>query len=170
MADANKPVRLSKAAREFNLGIGTIVEFLETKGIQVEAKPNTKLDPEVYAIVLNNFQGDKDAKEAAQRSTVSVDRETIRLASAKKKEVLKEDSPEKIDLSIFKKEKKEKKAKPVPEAPKKEEKGEAPVEQPLQEDTNISGLKVVGKVDFDAQKKEAAEKRAAAEEARIRQS
>ena len=168
MADANKPVRLSKAAREFNLGIGTIVEFLETKGIQVEAKPNTKLDPEVYAIVLNNFQGDKDAKEAAQRSTVSVDRETIRLASAKKKEVLKEDSPEKIDLSIFKKEKKEKKAKPVPEAPKKEEKGEA-LEQPLQEeDTNISGLKVVGKVDFDAQKKEAAEKRAAAAEARLK--
>ena len=35
MADANKPVRLSKAAREFNLGIGTIVDFLETKGIQV---------------------------------------------------------------------------------------------------------------------------------------
>ena len=31
MADANKPVRLSKAAREFNLGIGTIVDFLETK-------------------------------------------------------------------------------------------------------------------------------------------
>ena len=51
MADANKPVRLSKAAREFNLGIGTIVDFLDTKGIQVEAKPNTKLDPEVYALV-----------------------------------------------------------------------------------------------------------------------
>lgn len=180
MADANKPVRLSKAAREFNLGIGTIVDFLETKGIQVEAKPNTKLDPEVYALVRNNFQGDKDAKEAAQRSTVSVDRETISLASAKKKEVVKEDSPEKIDLSIFKKEEKEKKAKPVAKAskkeelkaeepaPKKEEKVEAPVEQPQEEDTNVSGLKVVGKVDFEAQKKEAAEKRVAAAEARLK--
>ena len=180
MADANKPVRLSKAAREFNLGIGTIVDFLETKGIQVEAKPNTKLDPEVYALVRNNFQGDKDAKEAAQRSTVSVDRETISLASAKKKEVVKEDSPEKIDLSIFKKEEKEKKAKPVAKAPKKEElkaeeptpkkekKVEAPVEQPQEEDTNVGGLKVVGKVDFEAQKKEAAEKRVAAAEARLK--
>ena len=180
MADANKPVRLSKAAREFNLGIGTIVDFLETKGIQVEAKPNTKLDPEVYALVRNNFQGDKDAKEAAQRSTVSVDRETISLASAKKKEVVKEDSPEKIDLSIFKKEEKENKAKPVAEAPKneelkaeesapkKEEKVEAPVEQPQEEDTNVGGLKVVGKVDFEAQKKEAAEKRVAAAEARLK--
>lgn len=180
MADANKPVRLSKAAREFNLGIGTIVDFLETKGIQVEAKPNTKLDPEVYALVRNNFQGDKDAKEAAQRSTVSVDRETISLASAKKKEVVKEDSPEKIDLSIFKKEEKENKAKPVAEAPKneelkaeesapkKEEKVEASVEQPQEEDTNVGGLKVVGKVDFEAQKKEAAEKRVAAAEARLK--
>ena len=43
MADANKPVRLSKAAREFNLGIGTIVDFLDTKGINVDANPNTKL-------------------------------------------------------------------------------------------------------------------------------
>ena len=82
MADANKPVRLSKAAREFNLGIGTIVDFLETQGIQVESKPNTKLDPEVYALVRSNFQGDKDAKEAAQRSSVSLDRENISIASS----------------------------------------------------------------------------------------
>ena len=95
---------------------------------------------------------------------------------------MKEDSPEKIDLSIFKKEEKEKKAKPVAEAPKneelkaeepapkKEEKVEAPVEQPQEEDTNVGGLKVVGKVDFEAQKKEAAEKRVAAAEARLKQS
>ena len=55
MADANKPVRSSKAAREFNLGIGTIVDFLETKGIQVEAKPNTKMNQEVYALVRSNL-------------------------------------------------------------------------------------------------------------------
>ena len=158
MADANKPVRLSKAAREFNLGIGTIVDFLETKGIQVEAKPNTKLDPEVYSLVRSNFQGDKDAKEAAQRSTVNVDRENISLESAKKK-VVEEPEPktDAIDLTIFKKEeeKKEKVAeeKPVKEAPNK---------------TKASPLKVVGKVDFEAQKKEAAEKRAAAKEARIK--
>jgi len=35
--DQNKPVRLSKATREFDLGIGTIVDFLESKGISVEA-------------------------------------------------------------------------------------------------------------------------------------
>ena len=161
MADANKPVRLSKAAREFNLGIGTIVDFLDTKGIQVEAKPNTKLDPEVYALVRSNFQGDKDAKEAAQRSTVNVDRENISLASTKKREVEKpESSAEKIDLNIFKTDEvKDEKAKEE----KKEENqaSEAPK-------LKASRLKVVGKVDFEAQEKEAAAKRAAAEETRIK--
>ena len=195
MADANKPVRLSKAAREFNLGIGTIVDFLETKGIQVEAKPNTKLDPDVYALVRSNFQGDKDAKEAAQRSTVSVDRENISLASAKKKVEVKEDTSDKIDLSIFKHEEEsktaEEKEKPVVEAPakevkkevkpevvaekeetKKEEAVEAPAEDSKgdasAEPANVGGLKVVGKLDFEAQKKEAAEKRAADADARLK--
>lgn len=161
MADANKPVRLSKAAREFNLGIGTIVDFLETKGIQVEAKPNTKLDPEVYALVRSNFQGDKAAKEAAQRSTVNIDRENISLASAKKKEVEEpESSADKIDLNIFKKE--EVKDEKVKEE-KKEENQDAEAPKP-----KASRLKVVGKVDFEAQEKEAAAKRAAAQEARIK--
>jgi translation initiation factor IF-2 len=105
MADVNKPVRLSKAAREFNLGIGTIVDFLETKGINVDANPNTKLTQDVYAIVRGNFQGDKEAKEAAQRSSVSVsERENITLASARKRPQIKvEVEEQEIDLSIFKK-------------------------------------------------------------------
>ncbi|MBM71154.1 MAG: translation initiation factor IF-2 [Crocinitomicaceae bacterium] len=170
MADANKPVRLSKAAREFNLGIGTIVDFLETKGIQVEAKPNSKLDPEVYALVRSNFQGDKDAKEAAKRSSVSIDRANISIASTKKAEPATEESPEKIDLRIFKKEevqkeegKKERKKKLVKEKPSTTETSKEDHKEALK-----SSLKVIGKVDFKAQEKEAAEKRAAAEEARIK--
>ena len=130
MADANTPVRLSKAAREFNLGIGTIVDFLETKGIQVEAKPNTKLDPEVYALVRSNFQGDKDAKEAAQRSSVSIDRENITLASTKKGSPVSEEPAEKIDLSIFKIEV----AKNKEVSKKKQKKEEVNVEKPVAEE------------------------------------
>jgi translation initiation factor IF-2 len=105
MADVNKPVRLSKAAREFNLGIGTIVDFLDSKGISVDAKPNTKLDPDVYAMVRGNFQGDKDDKEAAQRSSVNkVERESINLSSARRPVLsAPEPEPEAIDLSIFRK-------------------------------------------------------------------
>ncbi len=163
MADANKPVRLSKAAREFNLGIGTIVDFLETKGIQVESKPNTKLDPEVYALVRSNFQGDKDAKEAAQRSSVSLDRENISIASTKKKAPESEEPADKIDLSIFKKEESKKKKEEIP-------KEKSTSKKPKKESTKpkASPLKVLGKVDFEAQEKEAAEKRAQAEEERLK--
>ena len=49
MADANKPVRLSKAAREFNLGIGTIVDFLETKGIRLKQSQH-QVGPRFYAL------------------------------------------------------------------------------------------------------------------------
>ena len=163
MADANKPVRLSKAAREFNLGIGTIVDFLETKGIQVESKPNAKLDPEVYALVRSNFQGDKDAKEAAQRSSVSLDRENISIASTKKKAPESEEPADKIDLSIFKKEESKKKKEEIP-------KEKSTSKKPKKESTKpkASPLKVLGKVDFEAQEKEAAEKRAQAEEERLK--
>ena len=63
MADANKPVRLNKIAREFNLGIQTIVDFLASKGMEVDAKPNTKIDAQAYALIRSNFQDEKAAKE-----------------------------------------------------------------------------------------------------------
>ena len=37
------PVRLSKIAREFNVGLSTIVEFLHEKGIKISSDPNAKL-------------------------------------------------------------------------------------------------------------------------------
>jgi translation initiation factor IF-2 len=228
MADVNKPVRLSKAAREFNLGIGTIVDFLESKGISVDAKPNTKLDPDVYAMVRGNFQGDKDDKEAALRSSVNkVERESINLSSARKP-ILKspEPEPEAIDLSIFRKsdvqpevrrsngeaekeasikaaaekEATEKAAQVAQEkaaadaeaaAKKAEAEAEAAIalaekaveqketadkaaSEKAEADKNVikakdsvsNGIKVVGKVDFVAQAKEAEEKKAVAAVAR----
>lgn len=104
MADANKPVRLSKVAREFNLGIPTIVEFLSGKGFTIESSPNGKIDPEAYALVRANFQDEKAAKEKAAASSRSTqERESITLESAKRKTSKpKEEEPE-IDLSIFKK-------------------------------------------------------------------
>ena len=44
MTDESKTVRLNKIAREFNLGVSTIVEFLGSKGIAVENNANAKVD------------------------------------------------------------------------------------------------------------------------------
>ena len=76
--------RLSKVARELNVGISTIVDFLETKGVSIDAKPNTKLDAEVYDIVSQEFASDKGAKEESKNvSLPSNDRESVSIASNK---------------------------------------------------------------------------------------
>ena len=177
MAESTKPVRLSKVAREFNLGMATVVDFLASKGIEVEAKPNTKLDPETYALVKSNFQGDKETKQKAQRSATGIqERESITLASARKREVKKEEEEPEIDLSQFRKSEAApvvKRTQPAtaPEvAPAKEEapaEAPAPVakedaapaaeatkpETPAEEATSAQdGPKVVGKLDLEALK------------------
>ena len=87
MSDVSKPVRLSKAAREFNLGVDTIVEFLASQGIEVERKPNTKLEPEHYALVRANFADEKVAKEKAKaKSKTLLEMEAIAVDSKKKAE------------------------------------------------------------------------------------
>lgn len=62
-----KSTRLSKVAREFNIGISTIVEYLKKKGHQVESNPNTKISPELYDILLDEFKSEKTVKEEAAK-------------------------------------------------------------------------------------------------------
>ena len=158
MAESNKPVRLSKVAREFNLGMTTVVEFLASKGIEVEANPNSKLDPATYALVKSNFQGDKETKEKAQASAATIqERESITLASAKKRAAAKqvEDEPE-IDLSQFRKSEAApvvKRTKPVEaEASAQTDKEKAKPAAKKAAAAEKEGPKVVGKVDLDALK------------------
>ncbi len=54
----SKPARLNKVARDFNVSINTIVEFLEEKGVSVEAKPTTKIDPDMYSLLMGGFAAD----------------------------------------------------------------------------------------------------------------
>ena len=165
MAESNKPVRLSKVAREFNLGMTTVVEFLASKGIEVEANPNSKLDPDTYALVKSNFQGDKETKQKAQRSAATIqERESITLASAKKQAAATTDEEEpEIDLSQFRKSEAApvvKRTKPVESSPepakkKAEEKPAASASSApaaKKKAAEVDGPKVVGKLDLEALK------------------
>ena len=67
MAEAEKTIRLNKAAKEFNLSMDHIVDFLSKKGFKIESNPNTKLPGDAYNLLLKEFQGDKSAKEEAQQ-------------------------------------------------------------------------------------------------------
>jgi translation initiation factor IF-2 len=61
------PIRLSKAAKEFNVGTSTIVEFLSKKGHQIDPNPNTKLTPDMYNLILKEYQSEKQVKEVSQK-------------------------------------------------------------------------------------------------------
>ena len=65
--ETNFSIRLSKAAKEFNVGKDTIVEFRAKKGFQVDSSPNTKLTADMYALLVKEYQGEKDVKEEAKR-------------------------------------------------------------------------------------------------------
>ena len=171
MADASKPVRLNKIAREFNLGIQTIVDFLASKGMEVDAKPNTKIDAEAYALIRSNFQDEKAAKEKAVSSAnrAVVDRESVTLASARKTAAPQEEAEVEIDLSIFQKSQQQPEVQriepeaPAEPAPAPEEKAaEAPAEP---EADAASPVKVLGKVDLDAVAKKPKAKTKAEKEA-----
>lgn len=171
MADASKPVRLNKIAREFNLGIQTIVDFLASKGMEVDAKPNTKIDAEAYALIRSNFQDEKAAKEKAVSSAnrAVVDRESVTLASARKTAAPQEEAEVEIDLSIFQKSQQQPEVEriepevPAEPAPAPEEKAaEAPAEPGADA---ASPVKVLGKVDLDAVAKKPKAKTKAEKEA-----
>lgn len=66
----DKSIKLFKAAKELNIGIGTIVEFLGSKGFKVEKQPNYKLDSDMYSTLLKQFGADKIIKEEAKQINI----------------------------------------------------------------------------------------------------
>ena len=118
-------IRLNKVTRDLNVGITTVVDFLQKKGYTVEANPNTKITEEQYAALIKEFSKDKDLKiesekiiqerQNKERNKVSVSIEDIH-PELKKPEVIETVVPEdvrpkfkpvgKIDLDGLKKKKK----------------------------------------------------------------
>ncbi len=54
-----KKLRLLQVAKEFNVGIATITDFLEKKNIHIESSPNTHVEPDVYAVLEKEFGGNR---------------------------------------------------------------------------------------------------------------
>jgi translation initiation factor IF-2 len=67
MTEDIKVTRLSKAAREFNVGISTIVEFLHKKGFDLDANPNTKLPHEAYLLLVKEYSTDISVKKESEK-------------------------------------------------------------------------------------------------------
>ena len=158
--------RLSKVARELNVGISTIVDYLASQGIEIEASPNTKIDEGVYNTLLQEFQKERFEKEKVnetrvvreERKAVALNKEEEKKEEEKEEPVIEEkvvkaepsklSGPSvvgKIDLSDFDKKKKAPKEEPVKEEKKEEKKKEEPkaVEKPKVEEEKTTPVETI---------------------------
>ena len=161
--------RLSKVARELNVGISTIVEFLNSQNKEISSNPNTKIGEELYMLLLQEFQKEKFEKEKA-------DNVVIEQSERKVISISKEDSKKKVEKIIAKADKlsgpsvlgkidlspKEKQAESVKEEPTEKVESEEKVEESTAnkeesvpksetikaEIKKLSGPTVLGKIDL----------------------
>lgn len=160
--------RLSKVARELNVGISTIVEFLDSKGVEIEAKPNAKIEEEVYQILSDEFQEEKSAKEESKNvSMPTSERESVSIGTSADRKTSKSD-----DEVVLIKNVPAGQEEIYPEADKEEPVKSDP-EETVEEKKEEEGkqVKVVGKIDLDSmnlksrpEKKEKKEEKAKEEE------
>ena len=78
MAD-NPTIRLNKALRELNISLDRAVEFLSTQGIEIEARPTTKISEDTFRVLSDEFQTDKSKKDASHEINEEKRKEKERL-------------------------------------------------------------------------------------------
>ncbi|WP_346858664.1 translation initiation factor IF-2 [uncultured Draconibacterium sp.] len=130
---AGKSIRLSKLAREFNVGIHTIVEFMHKKGFEIDSNPNTKVTSEAVSLLEKEYKIDISIKKESEKISLKSQRP--------KKEVLSIEHDEEETEQITD-------AKPVAEV--KEEKKTVvpePVQAPVKKEETV---KILGKIDLDS--------------------
>ena len=91
-------VRLNKVLREFNVGLQTVVDYLDKKGFKVDADLNAKLSDEAYQIVREEFGKDKLLKSEveklmSQRQEVKEKKVAV---APRKEEVIKTEIPQDV--------------------------------------------------------------------------
>jgi translation initiation factor IF-2 len=76
-----KTTRLSKIARELNVGISTIVEYLHKKGVKIDSNPNEKITPEQVDMLLKEFSSDLNVKKESEKLNLRNKREKLETVS-----------------------------------------------------------------------------------------
>ena len=86
MAEA-KTMRLNKVLREFNISLDRAVEFLNSKGHEIEARPTTKISEGIYQILADQFETDKSKKVQSKEVGEEKRKEKEELRLAREKEL-----------------------------------------------------------------------------------
>ena len=71
---AGKTTRLSKLARQFNVGIHTIVEFLHKKGYEIDSNPNTKVEEDAVQLLEKEYKVDITIKKESEKMNLKSQR------------------------------------------------------------------------------------------------
>ncbi|MDR1436871.1 MAG: translation initiation factor IF-2, partial [Candidatus Symbiothrix sp.] len=120
-------IRLNKVTRNLNVGLTTVVDFLQKKGFPTEANPNVRIDDEAYELLVKEFNKDLNLKLESEKFSQGrhqkEKKETVAVEGydkPKRVEEIKTEIPEeikpkfvtigKIDLASLDK----KKTKPIP--------------------------------------------------------
>ncbi len=92
--------RLSKVARECNVGISTIVEFLHKKGIEIDMNPNTKVSEDIVELLKKEFRVDQSVKKASEELIDKLHKEKKEAVSIESVQRASNDEVEDDSLSI----------------------------------------------------------------------
>ena len=65
-------VRISKVLKDFNIGMGTLVEFLKKKGFEIEPSPNAKISGEAFDLVIKEFGKEQIIKEQSKKVAIKI--------------------------------------------------------------------------------------------------
>ena len=131
-------IRLNKVIKEFNVGMQTVVDFLEKKGHKLEeVNPNTKLTDEQYSLVKKEFQTDEHLRNEAEKLRQT--RQEEKRQEQRKKEKAKEERKKAVEIKteipqvgpkvVGKIDLEPKAAAPAEQPKKKAPKGEKPAEE-----------------------------------------
>ncbi len=140
-----KKIRLSKAAREFNVGIATIIEFLHKKGYEEDLTPNSKISSEIYEILAKEYSSEVKVKKESEKVRLHV-KETREAVSIK-------------DVTDGKKAGSEEEEELIIKDAGVSTPHKTAVEEPVIEEPK--GPKVVGKIDLETKEPKKSQKKSA---------
>ena len=157
--------KIRQAMQEFNLGLDTIVEFLQRNGSSVERSPVAKLTDAELALLRNEYSSSaKEKKEASGISIGHKHHEKIVIEGDSHKDRRKQADDEIEEAPVARRNiqaipgipKKPVAAPPLPVVPQPEKAAPAPQDEVIRaEGQQVQGLKVLGKIDLGGRKKEA---------------
>ncbi|MFP4619873.1 MAG: translation initiation factor IF-2 [Bacteroidales bacterium] len=154
MATEKKVKRLSKVAKEFNVGIHTLVDFLNKKGYNVDTNPNAKVSPEQYELLLKEYSSEIDVKRQSEKigQSYSETKSSVSVSDMDEEEKEEKNKGESEDELLIKdvSGKRTEKEEDIVEEEKEEDKETTEEkEESEEEQKDTSEPKVVGKIDLD---------------------